>query len=223
MNKQQLEELITDCPLLYHMAERGAWTGIQRHGLLSTTALLDLFGIKGEMRETIERKHRPAIVSLYDKKLGNAHIRDQIPMSDGGLRRALPADISPATWYERLNSMVFFWMTKQRLLRLTGARAYRDVEHEVLVVDTHSLIDAYFQKIWLCPINSGCTKPMPHPRDHSIFQRIQSYDYTHWHSKRPRGERAVELCVDYSIPDIARFVVDGFIIRGSNKISSLTV
>ncbi len=221
MTEEDLNELIGDSPRLYHMAEKGAWEGIRRHGLLSTSALLDLFQIDGQQRKTIERKYRSAIVEISDEEIGRAAIRDQIPMSDSGLKRALPPSITPADWYERLNSMVFFWMTENRLLRLTGARAYRGVEHEVIVFDTRSIIEAFSSKIWLCPINSGCTKPMPHPRDHNTFQRIADYDYVFWKSKRPRGERVVELCVEYSGPNVRQFIVDAFLIRGEQRLGTL--
>jgi hypothetical protein len=32
--------LISDCPQIFHMSERGAWANIRRRGLLSATALL---------------------------------------------------------------------------------------------------------------------------------------------------------------------------------------
>ncbi len=34
-------------PRLFHVAEAGSWPSIQAHGLLSTSALLDLFGSAG--------------------------------------------------------------------------------------------------------------------------------------------------------------------------------
>jgi uncharacterized protein DUF7002 len=43
-------ELVETCPRLFHMAEPGSWAGIQRHGLLSTSALLDLFEVDGDLR-----------------------------------------------------------------------------------------------------------------------------------------------------------------------------
>jgi len=50
----ELAELLQDCPTLYHMAERGSWPSIREHGLLSTSALLDLYGKQGAEREAIE-------------------------------------------------------------------------------------------------------------------------------------------------------------------------
>jgi hypothetical protein len=70
------DELITRFPRLYHIAEAGTWPSIQRHGLLSTTALLDKFEITGTQREAIESKHRPRSVQISHKKYGVAVIRD---------------------------------------------------------------------------------------------------------------------------------------------------
>ncbi|MEO1168753.1 MAG: hypothetical protein AAFW97_08605 [Pseudomonadota bacterium] len=123
-------------------------------------------------------------------------------MSDNGLRRCLPAHLTPTDWYELLNAKAFFWLSQDRLHRLTNAKAYRDQEHDVLEVDTKSLIEAHRDAIWLCPMNSGCTKPMPHPRDETIFTRILDYPYAYWRNRRPRRERVVELAVDHSVPDI---------------------
>lgn len=41
-------------PRLFHMAEAGSWPMIREHGLLSTSALLDLFGVVGSNRDVIE-------------------------------------------------------------------------------------------------------------------------------------------------------------------------
>jgi hypothetical protein len=48
------EVIATRWPRLFHMAEAGSWLAIQRYGLLSTTALLDLFEITGDDRDSIE-------------------------------------------------------------------------------------------------------------------------------------------------------------------------
>ncbi|SLK04704.1 DUF7002 family protein [Novosphingobium mathurense] len=219
MTDAELDELISNCPTLYHMAERGSWPAIERYGLLSTSALMDLYEIDGAQRAQIELAHRPKSVSIAADGLPGAVIRDQIPMSDSGLKRALPSRLQPSDWYALLNSKVFFWLSVERLHKLTQAGAYRDHEHDVLEVDTRLLVDAHRDKIWLCPINSGCTKPMPHPRDEGIFSRIPQYPYAHWRSRRGRTERAVELAIDYSVPDIARYVRRVVVKRGSEVMS----
>jgi Family of unknown function (DUF7002) len=44
------EEFANHYPCLYHMAEANIWPSIEKHGLLSTTALLDLFEVNGNRR-----------------------------------------------------------------------------------------------------------------------------------------------------------------------------
>jgi len=215
---EELEELLEHCPTLFHMAERGAWDSIKERGLLSTSALLDLYSVKGGERTAIESCHRPESVEVHGSKLPRAVIRDQMPMNDAGLRRALPPRLKPSDWYEILNQKVFFWLTEERLHRLTGARAYNGREHDVLEVNTRSLVEAHRDKIWLCPINSGCTKPMPHPRDETAFARIEGYPYDQWRAKRRRGERAVELAVDYAVPDIRDHIRRVVIKQGSTTV-----
>jgi len=215
----ELEELITNCPILYHMAERGSWESIKQYGLLSTSALLDHYAVQPPIRTEIESRHRPKSIEVTREGLPRAVVRDQIPMSDAGLKRALPDRISPMDWYELLNAKAFFWLSEERLHKLTNAKAYRDREHDVLEVDTRSLIDAHRDSIWFCPINSGCTKPMPHPRDETIFARIEEYPYAHWRERRSRRERVVELAVDHSVQDIRDHIRRVVVKRGTEVLS----
>ena len=108
MTEEELEELINDCPTLYHMAERGAWESIKNRGLLSTSALLDLYEVNGAQRLSIESNRRPECVELTSETLPAAVVRDQIPMDDAGLRRCLPEHLTPSDWYRLLNAKVFF-------------------------------------------------------------------------------------------------------------------
>lgn len=219
MTDAELDKLVADCPKLYHMAERGSWPSIRQYGLLSTSALMDLYHVEGSDRERIERKHRPASVPIRRDGLPGAVVRDQIPMSDDGLKKALPASLKPSDWYALLNSKVFFWLSRERLLKLTGAKTYRGAEHDVLEIDTRSLLAAHRARIWLCPINSGCTKPFPHPRDERAFLRVADYPYAYWRERRRATERAVELAVDYSVPDISDHVTRVLVMRGSEELA----
>jgi Family of unknown function (DUF7002) len=217
----ELAELLNDCPSLFHMAERDSWPSIREQGLLSTTALLDRYQIAGEPRAAIESKRRPANVLLEGKGLGRAVVRDQLPMDDKGLVRCLQDGLSPEDWYRTLNSKVFFWFTRERLLRLLTAGTYRMQEHDVLEIKAKPLIEAYREKLWFCPINSGCTKPFPHPRGRKTFQRLPHYPYEEWKRKRKTGERIVELAVDYAVPDVARFVVRVVRMKASYELAVL--
>ena len=218
MTDAELAELLRACPTLFHMAERGSWPSIRRHGLLSTAALLDLYGIRGPQREAIEGRRRPEGVQITHPALGRAAIRDQKPMDDAGLRLCLLDGLTPEDWYRCLNGKVFFWLTRERLLRLLNARPYRSIEHDVLELDTAPLIAAYRPAIRLSPINSGTTKPFPSTaskRGRDTFLPIADYPYARWRAQgRKAGERVVELTVNYAVPDVARFVRRVVTMRG---------
>src|SRR4051812_10996812 len=109
-----VDELIKHYPVLFHMAESGSWPSVMRHGLLSTSALLDLCGINGNERERIESERRPDSVSITGREFGPAVIRDNKPMSDAGLLRSLDG-YTPREWYRLLNGFVFFWTRQERL------------------------------------------------------------------------------------------------------------
>ena len=218
MTESELAELIGDCPTLYHMAERGSWPSIQRHGLLSTSALLDLYGMGGAERAAIEGRRRPEGVTVRHPALRPAVIRDNKPMDDAGLRMCLLDGLTPEDWYRCLNGRVFFWLTRERLLRLLNARPYRELEQDVLELDTAALVAAHRPAIRLSPINSGTTKPFPSTaakRGRDTFLPIADYPYARWRAVgRKAGERAVELTVEYAVPDAARFVRRVVAMRG---------
>jgi hypothetical protein len=199
----QLEQFY---PRVYHMAEENTWESIKKHGLLSTTALLDMYKIKGDLRHSIESQHRPESVKIESNTYGSAIIRDQKPLRESALNECL-IDVTPTQWYETLNNRVFFWLTEERLLRLLSARAYRQNVQCVLTIDTNELLKQYSDEIKLSPINSGSTIYKPVMRGSTTF--LQPSDYPFEERKRIRGRNnaIAELTVDYSIPNIADFTV----------------
>jgi Family of unknown function (DUF7002) len=72
-----VEAFIERHPRVYHMAEAGSWAQILEHGLLSTSALLDLYAYEGEERIPIESCRRPEMVEITSRVTGaTAWIRD---------------------------------------------------------------------------------------------------------------------------------------------------
>jgi hypothetical protein len=190
------------------MADHEAWPSVQRHGLLSTSALLDLFEKNGPERERLEAAHRPQSVYIQHPVHGRAVIRDQKPMSDNGLRRCLTG-ATPREWYLILNAKVFFWPHAQRLQTLLDAQAYRDHRQCVITVDTRRLVERHADRVLLSPMNSGATKPMPHPRSPQTFLSIRDYPFDDWRRKRGQALKTVaEVAVTYSVPDICDMTVD---------------
>ena len=201
-----IDDLANNYPVLYHMASEGSWKGIREHGLLSTSRLLDLYGIVGQERVAIEDRHRSETVTISHERYGTAHIRDQKPMSDSGLARALHDGLSPADWYRILNSKVFFWTNTHRLSKLLCARAYRSSPHDVLSLDTRDVVGAYAARVRLCPMNSGATKPFPHPRGRDTFLPISEYPWSEWVRRRGVEEAVVEVAFEEGVPDVERYV-----------------
>ena len=76
-------------PRLYHATDGGAWNSIKKHGLLSTTSLLDFYEIRGEERLALESRRRPRSNSLARDGYSEIILRDQSPMSSEALRTGL--------------------------------------------------------------------------------------------------------------------------------------
>jgi hypothetical protein len=202
-----VDELAEAYPRLYHMAESGSWPSIRRHGLLSTSSLLSLFEVRGGARAKIESAHRPVSVPIRHSEHGVAVVRDQIPMRDADLAKCLRDGITPRDWYELLNSMVFFWLSEERLETLLGARAYRDKSHTVLILDTRALVRDCAPRVMLSPMNSGATRPVAHPRGRETFLPLAKYPFKA-RRKRSRANAVVELAVTGGILDVERCVIE---------------
>ena len=194
--------LPADFPRLFHVAEEGAWPSIQQLGLLSTTALLDLYGYEGEERERYESQHRPNSIPLTSPGLPRVVLRDQRPLDMKQLAECLEDGLSGEDWLKLLNGKVFLWATQDRLDRLLGAAAYRDRAHDVLTIDTRPLMERHRSKITLTQINSGATKPARAKRGLRTFRPIELYP------EEPKERRRIaEVAVDYAVPDIADLVL----------------
>ena len=195
-------DLVKHFPRLWHMAEDGSFESIKKHGLLSTSSLLDLYDIDGKERLALESKRRGDSVTITKKGLPNAIIRDQKPMTESALKKCLSADVTPKQWFEILNDRAFFWLSRDRLRGLLSARAYRSRPQTVLTVDTASLLRAHRDRIELSPLNSGATIYNPQPRGRDTFQTIEHYPFDERRKTRPVEKSVVELVVREGVPDI---------------------
>jgi hypothetical protein len=199
-------KLVEAFPRLWHMAQDGSWPAIRAHGLLSTQALLDLYGVEGARRAELLSRRRPQSVPLARAGLPGAVVRDQKPLTDEGLRRCLDPGLTPQRWYEILNAQVYFWLSRERLRRLLGARAYRAAPQTILTLRTASLVAAHRDRVRLSPINSGATIMRPQPRGLRTFRTIADYDLVERRGRRP-VDAVVELTVQGGVPDVAAHVL----------------
>jgi hypothetical protein len=208
----EFERLVSRYPTLYHMAEDGSWESIRRQGLLSTSALLDRFEIEDEQRLAIESARRPEMIRVVHPHYGTAFVRDNKPIQEKALERCL-LGMTPREWYEHLNRRVFFWVERKRLLKLLGARAYRDRPHLVLEVETAGLLERHAERVTLSPINSGATFALgPAPRGPGTFRRIADHS-----DDKP----VVELSVEYAVPDIAELTLRVRRWRGTEELEEV--
>jgi uncharacterized protein DUF7002 len=185
------------------MAHYEALPQILKHGLMSTTALLDFFEIKNDLRQVIETKMRPESVVIEHPKHGRAVVRDQKPIqSDKRLKDALRGTVTTADWHRLLNSKVFFWVSRDRLDRLRNARAYRDQQQLILIVDTARVVDVAKDRIWLCGMNSGCCVPFPHPRSPAKFAKLAAFE-----------GKVVECAVDYELSPIEPLLISAKVVK----------
>lgn len=212
----EISHFIARYPRIFHMANAGSWPSIHARGLLSATAALDRLNVSGPLRAKFEDRHRPEMASIRPGLSDDIVLRDQKPMPPSRIERALPRAVSAADWYRLINGKVFFWAQRERLLRLLNS--YGEFEHDVLTVDTASLLSSHASRVRLCHMNSGNTWPMPHPRDASIFKPIDEYPV------RPSGlpqKEVVELVIEYGVPDIKDHVLEVTRMRGSEVLGSL--
>src|SRR5690242_9369050 len=155
VNGVSTAQLAEAYPRLYHVTSEGSWPFIEKHGLLSTEALLDLFEIDGVQRDRILRSRRPDCVTIQHPVHGRAIIRDQKPLIESRLRSALGDGLQPQDWYEILNRKTFFWVSVDRVETLRNAQAYETLRQTLIEVDTARLLDRHAAKVNLCPMNSG--------------------------------------------------------------------
>jgi len=173
------------------MAELGSWPSIQRHGLLSTSALLDRFEISGAERFRLESRWRSRSETIRHHAYGSAVIRDQMPMREGELKPLLDG-MKPRAWYELINGKIFFWADLRGLKKLLCAVMYKDKAHCVLTVDTRTLLNRHMKDIWLTDQNSGSVISKRR-RGLDTFKRVRDFG-SPW---------VEEVAVDYVIPDVA--------------------
>ena len=204
-----LEQLTGHYPLVYHMAELDALPQLLRHGLLSTTAILDLCEIEGQDRYPLEAQIRRDAYTLRHPVHGTFVLRDQKPLSESKLAGCLQDSLTVEEWLRLLNSKTFFWLGRDRVEVLLAGRAYRNREHIVIEIRTETLVDACADGVTLARMNTGSTSPYAHERGLSTMLPLSSYPYE---DRRRRGLRpAAELSVDYSVPNLAALIANVYV------------
>jgi len=200
----EITEFITAnrCPLIYHMSEQGSWPNIQELGLLSTSALLDCCGYTGNERSEIESQLRGRKIPIRHPTLGVIYIRDQVPMRDWPERdiyldRLLDSDVTRQEWLAFLNRRVFFWVTKNELIKMICAWQYRGEPQWVITINTEDLLEQYSDKAYISYQNTGSlySRRKRGPRSFIPFKEC------------PVSSGIIELAIEYGVPNLSDFTI----------------
>jgi hypothetical protein len=201
-------ELTGRYPRLFHLAEAGSAEAISTHGLLPAREIVSTSGLDPDEQAAILSRPRPRTLSIEHPLLGRATLRDQTPLRAHILDEVL-TDMTAHEWLSALNERVFFWLHPQRLDQLLNARRNRGRRHDVLVIDTASLVGAHHRRIELSAINSGATLyPNAPERGTRTFQTIGDYPFAERLQRRPAQAAVVEPALPGGVRDIADHIVD---------------
>jgi hypothetical protein len=201
MSSMDVEELIARHPRVFHTMSASAWPSVQRHGLLSTQRLIDLFGLDAAERDRLLGAPRRKSTELHAPGLPPAVIRDQKPMKF--IAEKIDPGSSLTEYLAAINSRVFFWASAERLDRLRQAKEYRTEDQVVLHVDTRALVERHGPRVELCRLNSGAVTQKNHPlRGHRSWLPIADYPYDEYRRRHGRDGALVEVTVVDAVPDI---------------------
>lgn len=201
-------ELIDRYPRLFHLAEAGSAPAISEHGLLPAEEIVSTSALGPDEQAAILSRPRPRALTIEHPVLGRATLRDQTPLRAHILDKVL-TDMTARQWLSALNERVFFWLHSQRLDQLLNARRNRGRPHDILVIDTASMVSAHDRRIRLSAINSGSTLyPNAPERGTRTFQTIEDYPFAERIRSRTPQSAVVELAVSGGVRDISSHVVD---------------
>lgn len=185
------DELAERFPRLFHIAAGGSWPMIERHGLLSRSGLLDLFGVSGGERRALESRRRPEAATLR---------REGAELHDA------PCDgTPPEERYKAPDSKAFFWPTRERLERMLEFCGREP--RTILIVDTASLLGAHFDRVRLSPTDGGPAPFGPSKRGRAAFMPPGEYPFREHCAQSDPGGAVAEIAVEGGVPDIREHVL----------------
>lgn len=199
-------DLVEHYPVLLHMAEPDSWSSIEQIGLRTTAQLVEACSLSSRDRDALLLQRRPFSVAMEHPLVGAVTIRDQKPLALHNLRLT---DVTLEGFLHLLNTRVFLWTSPHRLLRLLSARPYRRAVHDVLVMDTASVLSSCGARVRLTGMNTGATIfPSAPPRGAESFYRVEDFPFFERSRMRKRLEdNVVEFCVIDGIDNVADHLI----------------
>ncbi len=199
------DELAKMHPILFHVTDANNWPSIQKHGLLSTKCLLDLFEIPPDLSLELSTKKRFKSIPITHPIHGTAMLTDNIPLNDKCLSERLDDGLTLEDWYLMLNSRVFLFANMREMNKLRTAASNRSKVKMVLEFDTLKLAKVYGERMELSPINSGTANPRSVPRRGlATFSPLQKYSKNEWQRLRKEHKKARDYIQEVVVLDAVR-------------------
>jgi hypothetical protein len=176
-------------PKLYHLTFAANQASIETNGLMSASALADLYAFTAEERKAIVVDRRLCI-----QELRGIAIRDQLPAQESRMKTCL-VNITIPDWLAVLNSKIFFFPSLQKASKFIAA--YADYDNIILEVDTAALLATHATEITLSRMNTGAFIFNPKPRGRDSFIPLADYVF------KTKRDVPAEITINAPIPNIA--------------------
>jgi hypothetical protein len=197
-------------PRLYHVALARNVRQISRHGLKSTSVLLNLADAsQASRRPSLESARRATVAELQLSDGTKAYLRDHLPISDKNLRRLLEPGMTLEEWYRLLNARLFFWLSLEAAMEF--AASYPDADQILYAFDTARLLAAHGARVAVSQVHSGATRGNL-PRGKSTFLRLEE--------ATPKM-KLVELTVEGEVPDAMALCVERWSVAEGRVVARL--
>jgi hypothetical protein len=203
-------DFVAKHPRLYHVALARNARQIARHGLKSTTVLLNLADPgQASRRASLESSRRATVAELQLADGTKAYLRDHLPINDKQLRSRLEPGMTVEDWYRLLNARLFFWLSLDTAMEF--AASYQDPEQILYAFDTARLLAAHGGRVAVSQVHSGTTRGNV-PRGKSTFLRLEEVT--------PKM-KLVELTVEGEVPDAMALCVERWMVAEGKVVSRL--
>jgi hypothetical protein len=205
-----LDAFVAKYPRLYHVALARNARLIARHGLRSTSVLLNMADpSQASRRASLEAARRGSVAELLQADGTKAYLRDHLPINDNQLRRILEPGTTLEDWYRLLNARLFFWLALEAAMEF--AASYEDHDQILYAFETARLVAAHGDRVAVSRINSGVTRGSV-PRGKSTFLRLEEVT--------PKM-KLTELAVEGEMTDAMGLCVERWHVVGGKAVSRL--
>jgi len=174
-----INDFVQKRPFLYHLTDHRNYEIIKESRVIYSTRDL-VYMSEIDDKESFLRSRRPYHTQIQVED-NTIYIRDQRPISEKALSKCLTNGWKCVDYIYHLNRRVFFWPTKERLIR--HFNRYKGENPIIIRVSTKDLFGLNPHSEF-CRLNSGATRPnsylggIPPLRGLETFRQAEDYGFT---------------------------------------------